>query len=675
MNLNGPEKKIGRDKTGKIALLTDSFGKFEVGRIIKDADKAKLCLFATVAATVAIFISILIFIAFNSLNAMGEVGVWEFLTGESWKPGSGSYGASSLIVGTFLVTGGAMLFSVPMGIGIAIYINDVASPRMRNILKPVCELFAGIPSVVYGFLGLMILVPLLIDIFPTHLSYGTSWLAGSLVLGIMALPTIISVSHDAISAVPRSYVEASVALGATRWETMRKVVMKSAISGICAAIILGIGRALGETIAVMMVTGNSASIPEPLWNIFEGVRTITASIALEMPEVAYGSLHFSSLFMLALILMVMVLVVNISARKIVASTKRKMGQTSGDKARSKNMVTQIFDKYRATIIKFISVGTLFAFASTMSSLFIGVADGLILGIIVSALFLTSGRFSRYIGSKNVQKLIYSGLTVTVAIALIILVAMVGIIVVNGAPAISLDFIFSAPSKGGVEGGIWPAIVGTIELMLGTAAIAIPPGICAGIYLSQYAKDSKMTSIVRQTIYSMSGMPSIVFGLFGMSVLVVGLGLGYTLIGGCITLALMVLPTIIKTTEEAVSAVPREINEAAMALGSSKWQATSKVVLPAAMVGVLTGIILSIGRAAGETAPVMFTAAVAFKTATGVSLLEPIMALPYHLYYLTAEVPAATTNQYGTALVLMMIVIGLFALVSFIRFRYSKKQGW
>jgi len=173
---------------------------------------------------------------------------------------------------------------------------------------------------------------------------------------------------------------------------------------------------------------------------------------------------------------------------------------------------------------------------------------------------------------------------------------------------------------------------------------------------------------------MSGMPSIIFGLFGMSVIVMGLGLGYTLIGGCVTLALMVLPTVIKTTEEAVSSVPKELGEASLALGSSKWQSVSKVILPASMGGVLTGMILSIGRAAGETAPIMFTAAVAFKTVSGVSLFEPIMALPYHLYYLAAEVPEAQTNQYGTALVLMIMVMCLFAAVSLVRRMYAKKTG-
>jgi phosphate transport system permease protein len=265
--------------------------------------------------------------------------------------------------------------------------------------------------------------------------------------------------------------------------------------------------------------------------------------------------------------------------------------------------------------------------------------------------------------------------VAVAAVIIILTVIIGTIVVNGAPVVNLEFLTSAPSDSGRSGGIWPAIAGTLELMLGTAAIAFPLGALSGIYLSCYAKDTRWVRTVRHAVDALNGTPSIIFGLFGMSVLVVGLGLGYSLIGGCITLALMILPTIIVTTEEAVKAVPPYIAEASMALGASKQQTVSKAVVPAAMGGIITGMILGAGRAIGETAPIMFTAAVAFRAATEVSLLEPVMALPYHLYYLAMEVPGSTANQYGTALVLMIIVVAMFAVAAYIRHRYAKRTGW
>ncbi|MDR1691082.1 MAG: phosphate ABC transporter permease PstA [Candidatus Methanoplasma sp.] len=684
------EQSVFKDK-----LAIDQDGIIEKGLIagisprsiynrLKTEDRAKLILTATVVITVAVLFFIILFISYNSLDAITQIGMWEFLTGASWSPGSGAYGASSLIVGTFLVTGGAILFALPVGLGVAIYINDVASPRVKSVLKPLCELFAGIPSVVYGFLGIVVLVPLLLDIFPNHLSYGYSWLAGSLVLGIMALPTIISVSQDSLAAVPRSYREASMAMGATKWETTRKVVMHSAVSGIAAAAILGIGRAIGETMAVMMVTGNAANFPEPLWNIFDRVRTLTGSIALEMGESVHGSLHYSALFLLALVLLVIVLTVNLSARRIVRRTKMKMGEIAKPSRETKiaqmmSPITKSFeavsDRYKETAVKIAIYAFIFAFAFMISSLFIGTYGGLAIGVLAATILFISKKLSKMLGPKHVQKVVYSSLGVVVLAVVAILVVFLAIIFVRGMPAMSMDFITSPPSHSGAEGGIWPAIVGTLELMLGTALIAFPLGVCSGVYMSQYAKDSKFVRVARQAIDALKGTPSIIFGLFGMSMLVIMFGWGYSLIGGCITLALMVLPTIIKTTEEAVSAVPAELSEASAAMGASKWQTISKVVLPAAMGGVITGFILSVGRAIGETAPIMFTAAVAFKTTVGFALFEPIMALPYHLYYLVSEVPGATDNQYGTAMVLMMIVIVLFAAASLIRRTYNKKVGW
>lgn len=668
-----------RGRTGKESTVPGLGPKTVLGRLIR-GDKAKLLLTAAVVLTVAVLFFIIIFIAYNGFDAVKEIGLRNFLTDAKWSPDSGSYGAFPIIAGTFLVTGGSILFALPVGLGIAIYINDVASPRVKSILKPACELFAGIPSVVYGFMGLLVLVPLLIRIFPGHLSYGTSWLAGSLLLGVMALPTIISVSQDALEAVPRSYREASMALGATKWETTKKVVINSAMSGIAAATILGIGRAIGETMAVMMVTGNSPLIPEPLWNIFSGIRTITGSIAMEIPNVEFGGLHFSALFLLALILMMMVLFVNIAARRIVRRTKIRMGEAKKTAIGARMdgyaaILTEPLMKYRSLIIKAVSCALIFALVFMMSSLFIGTYGGIAAGAsAVGALFISS-KLSKVIGRRKVQKLVYSSLGVTVAATLLILVVFIGIIAVRGIPALSFEFLSSAPSGAGRAGGIWPAIVGSLQLVIGTALIAFPLGVCSGIYLSQYAKDTRAVGVVRQAVDCLSGTPSIIFGMFGLSLLVIALGWGYSLIAGCVTLALMVLPTVIKTTEEAVSAVPKDIAEASAAMGASKWHTISKVILPASMGGVITGFILSIGRAIGETAPIMLTATVALKTTIGVSPFDPVMALPYHLYFLAAEVPNSTANQYGTALVLIAIVLVLFASASAIRRRYSKRTGW
>jgi phosphate transport system permease protein len=239
-----------------------------------------------------------------------KISLKEFIFGKEWYPTAEPaplFGVWPLILGTLLVTFGAILFALPLGLATAIFMAEVSSYRLRNILKPLVELLAGIPSVVYGFFGLVVIVPLIQEVF--HLNVGETALAGSIVLGIMALPTIITISEDAIRTTPKSLKEASLALGATRWQTMVRVVIPYARSGITTAIILGIGRAIGETMAVLMVTGNAAVIPH---SFLEPVRTIPATIAAELGESPYGGLHFKALFALGIILFLFTLIINFS---------------------------------------------------------------------------------------------------------------------------------------------------------------------------------------------------------------------------------------------------------------------------------------------------------------------------------------------------------------------------
>ncbi|MEG2281952.1 MAG: phosphate ABC transporter permease subunit PstC, partial [Rikenellaceae bacterium] len=222
-----------------------------------------------------------------------------------------------LIMGTLWVSIAAILFALPFGLAVAIYMAELASPRMRSCLKPVIELLAGIPSVVYGFFGLVIIVPLIQDIF--KLPVGETALAGSIILAIMALPTIITVAEDAIRTVPRATKEASLALGATHFQTIYKVILPYSVSGIMAAVVLGIGRAIGETMAVLMVTGNSAIIPNTL---LEPVRTIPATIAAELGEAPNGGVHYEALFLLGCILFLITLIISIVV-EFIASKRPK----------------------------------------------------------------------------------------------------------------------------------------------------------------------------------------------------------------------------------------------------------------------------------------------------------------------------------------------------------------
>ncbi len=648
--------------------------------------KAVLAIMA-VSAVIIIF-SIIIYIAIESIPAFRHEGVWNFLTGDTWffspdypnDPNPGYLGARPLIVGTILVTLGSIVIAVPMGVGAAIYISEIASERIRNIVKPVIEIFAGIPSVVYGFFGIIILSPILLNIFPNHIQ-STSWLAGSILLGIMALPTIISVTEDALRAVPRSYRQASLAMGATNWETTRKVVLPAASSGVIAASILGIGRAMGETMAVIMVAGNSAIIPEPFYNIFSNIQTLTAAIALDIPEAGYGGLQYSALFAVALILLISVIIVNYAANVVGKRTRRKLGIEAPSKYSfdigkrvCNKMSNETLGKLRRKkpLLKTIGLTILSsAFVWMMASLFVSDLAALFVASTVAVIYLAITRMSESVPSSDKEKIAHTSLEILMLVILAILAIIIGDIVVKGLPAMSMEFIFGSTTVV----GIWPAIVGTLQLVALSSLIAFPIGIGAGIYLSLYAGRSRFTNIIRGAVDALNGTPSIVFGLFGMAAFVLLFGWGISLISGSVTLALMVLPVIIKTTEESVSSVPKSLMQASMAMGSSKWQAIHKVVLPAAAGGVITGLVLSLGRVAGETAPIMFTAVVALGSSASLSPFEPVTSLSYHLYNLATESPGPVEYQYGTALILIVIVLSMFILASLLRRHYSKNTKW
>jgi phosphate transport system permease protein len=252
-----------------------------------------------------------------------KISLDEFFGGREWLPTATPaplFGVLPLILGTLLVSFVAILIALPLGLGVSVYLSELASEGMRKILKPTIELLSSIPSVVYGFFGLVALAPFLQRTL--DLPVGETAFAGSLILAIMALPTIITVSEDAMRNTPRAMREASLALGATQWQTIRRVVMPYASSGISVAVVLGIGRAIGETMAVLMVTGNAAVMPHSL---FESVRTIPATIAAELGEAPSGGAHYKALFMLGCILFIITMIVNISAEMINKVNEKRAG--------------------------------------------------------------------------------------------------------------------------------------------------------------------------------------------------------------------------------------------------------------------------------------------------------------------------------------------------------------
>jgi phosphate transport system permease protein len=249
---------------------------------------------------------------------------------------------------------------------------------------------------------------------------------------------------------------------------------------------------------------------------------------------------------------------------------------------------------------------------------------------------------------------------------------------NGLPVISWDFLTTMPRKSGAEGGILPAIVGTLCLVIGTLTVALPLGMATAIYLSEYAKSGRFTRTVRLAIITLAGVPSIVFGLFGLGLFVIFLRFRASLISGCLTLACMVLPTIIVSSEEALRAVPQSLREGSLALGATRRQTIYKNVLPYSISGMLTGSILGVGRAAGETAPILLTVAAFYLPKLPKSIFDQVMALPYHLYVLATQHPDAAKvrpMQYATAFVLLVLVLGVNLVAIFLRIRIRKKSRW
>lgn len=276
----------------------------------------------------------------------------------------------------------------------------------------------------------------------------------------------------------------------------------------------------------------------------------------------------------------------------------------------------------------------------------------------------------------VQRLGFGLLGLMALLVVFPIILIVTLIVVRGAGAISWEFLTAMPRDGMKAGGIFPAIIGTLVLTLGTALVSIPIGVGGAIYLSEYARDNWLTRSIRLALVNLAGIPSVVYGLFGLGLFVLFLRFGTSIVAGSLTLAIMTLPVIISTSEEALRAVPMEFRTVSASLGGTRWQGIQRVVLPQATSGIITGILLSLLRAGGETAPILFTVAAFYLPRLPRSPLDPVMALPYHLYVVSTQIPGMPpTIQYGTALVLLALVLSMNIIASIIRSYFRRRRQW
>lgn len=275
-----------------------------------------------------------------------------------------------------------------------------------------------------------------------------------------------------------------------------------------------------------------------------------------------------------------------------------------------------------------------------------------------------------------QRLGFSLLTLLAMFTVLPIISVIVYIFLQAAPAISWDFLSAMPRSGMRAGGILPAIIGTFYLTVGTAVFSVPIGIAAAIYLSEYAADNKWTRLIRLAIINLAGIPSVVYGLFGLGLFVLFLNFGTSILAASLTLSIMTLPVIISTAEEALRAVPQSFRTVSVSLGATHWQTIRRIVLPQALPGILTGVILGLERAAGETAPILFTGAAFFLPRLPGSVFDATMALPYHLFVISTQVPEMPVQiQYGTALVLVVFVLGMNLIATVIRSRARARRQW
>ncbi len=585
-------------------------------------------------------VTIFIFLIVKSAPALKKIGFFDFLFGTEWspdkdatydKPLTGSYGVAKMIAGTLAATLGAIITGGITGYFTAVFLAFYCPKKIKKFLCAAINLLAGIPSVVYGFFGISFVLPLLSNIAPNG---GDGLMATSIILGIMILPTVVSLSRTALEAVPKSYYEGSVSLGANHNRTVFSVMSPAAKSGIFASLILGIGRALGETMAVVMVAGNSVAYPKDLFTSF---RVLTANIVLEMGYA--GEVQTGALIASGVVLLVFVLITNLAfgliSGKIVVKAVNKSAGASVAAAKSGGVtLNQRIKNFFAPVGSFLGK----------------VAYKLHLGDVKAALAIICGVLS---ASS--------------------LVLVIGFIMVKGVPELIKDpaILYRKYEFGMQDVTIYPAIITTLETVALSLLISVPIGIMTAIFLNEYAKQGNVfVKIIRSAIDVLAGVPSIVFGLFGMIVFVPAFGGSGSLISGTLTISMMLLPVIVRSTEESLKTVPDSLREGSLALGAGKVRTIFKIVLPSALPGILSAVILSAGRVISESAPFIYTMGSVIRGIPK-NLTDGGTTLAVALYRLAGE-GWHMGEAYATAVVLVVIVLALTLTSEIISEKLSKK---
>ncbi len=637
-----------------------------------------ICLSAGVMV-LALFAVLLTVLIVNSWQTLTGLGLHFFVSTE-WNPvpGMEDYGALPFIYGTVVTSALAMLIAVPLGVGTAAFLSEVAPGWLRKAVSFLVEMLAAIPSVVYGFWGLFVLVPWLgRTVIPwlggPDTGGGTGILPASLVLAVMIVPYVTAVSYDVCRAVPKSQREAALALGATRWQMIWSAVLPYARPGILGAGFLALGRALGETMAVTMLIGNQRVIE---WSAFARGDSIASLLANQYANATTYQL-LSALTELALVLLLVSVLTSSAARLLIwrVSTPRKVTRAAAGPvalplravaAARRAFTWLLFPLAFGYLLNALLTGVLRdpRYLRLGPAYDLGLAPGLVntfalaalarvavwgAGQLVKVLAPAAARVAQAANALMTGVLGLCGLLTVVPLFLILTY-----LVVEGVSALSWDFFTKIPAPmGETGGGMANALLGSALLVGMASLLAVPVGLFAAIYLAEN-RNSRIGSVVRFVGELLGGVPSIVIGIYAYSIIVRPTGVkGWA---GGFALGVMMIPIVMRAAEESLKLVPESIRQASYALGASQWQTVMRVIVPAALPAIITGVFLAIARIAGETAPLIMTAGDNLDYPS--SLSDNVPSLPYFIWkYSQGNNQAVTVPQaWAAALVLLVVVM-------------------
>jgi phosphate transport system permease protein len=629
-------------------------------------DRAFYCVCLTFSLTV---VAVILWIGYSlytqSLPAQHRFG-WSLLKNLVWDVPNEQYGVLPVVLGTVYSSLIALLIAVPISIGSALFLTEIAPRWIAVPLSFMIEMLAAIPSVIFGLWGFFVLCPLLngehspgqfladrfgsIPLFEGP-PLNTNLLSAGVVLAIMILPFITSVSREVIRTVPAAQREASLGLGATRWETISKVVLKASRSGIVGAVILGLGRAIGETMAVVMVIGNSLELPKSL---LQPASTMPGLLANQFGEAQNEPMQRAVLLEVALLLFVITLLVNGLARLLILMTSRHgTGTTNPIQERALGIGAAMV-RWAAGLAIALVLGrqVLLDVTTHGPKGLLGPVELALIGFAGVRAVTELARRSRcwVAWRKMVHRAMVALVTLSASAGSIALGFLLYYVVVNGFRALSPQFF--SQSTNDTPGGMLNGIVGTLVLVAIAGCIGIPIGLMCGIYLAEY-RGSRLVPYVRFAADVLNGVPSVVMGMFGYALFVLPFGHFSAWAGGA-TLGIMMIPTVARTSEEMLRLVPSSLREASLGLGATRLRTILTVVVPAASSGIITGVMLAIARIAGETAPLLFTALGNNQMTLKPSDQMSSMTLEIYKNYTQGDLEQSRT--WAGALVLMGIVL-------------------